>query len=135
MGGLIATQLVNKLAISGTVSYLHVLTEKPKYFPEVYPYDAFNYSASAGFLLLPFEYTSYDQLNVNLYTELLGQQILDKKLFYVDLAPAVQFIFNSNAKLNAGYRFQLNSNMHRMAKKQWLVSFEYVFLNALRKKK
>jgi len=126
---------VNKLAISGTVSYLHVLTEKPKYFPEEYPYDAFNYSASAGFLLLPFEYTSYDQLNVNLYTELLGQQILDKKLFYVDLAPAVQFIFNSNAKLNAGYRFQLNSNMHRMAKKQWLVSFEYVFLNALRRKK
>ena len=135
MGGLIATQLVNKLAISGTVSYLHVLTERPKYFPEVYPYDALNYSASAGFLLLPFEYTSYNQMNVNLYTELLGQQALDKKLFYVDLAPAVQFIFNSNAKLNAGYRFQLNSNMHRMAKKQWLVSFEYVFLNALRRKK
>ncbi len=66
---------------------------------------------------------------------MLGQQILDKKLFFVDLAPAVQFIFNSNAKLNVGYRFQLNGNMHRMAEKQWLVSFEYVFLNALRKKK
>lgn len=115
-GGLVATQLVNKLAISASASYLHVLTERPEYFPEVYPYDAFNYTASAGFLLLPFEYTSYNQLNVNLYTELLGQQILDKRLYYVDLAPAVQFIFNSNAKLNAGYRFQLNSNMHRMAK-------------------
>jgi hypothetical protein len=135
MGGIVATQLINKLAVSATASYLHVTTERPKYFPEVYPYDAFNYTASAGYLLLPFEYTGYNQLNVNLYTELLGQQILDKKLFYVDLAPAIQFIFSSNAKLNAGYRFQLNSNMHRMAEKQWLVSFEYVFLNVLRGKK
>lgn len=134
-GGIVATQLVNKLAVSGSASYLHVLTEKPAYFPDVYPYDAFNYTASAGFLLLPFEYTGYKQINVNLYTELLGQQLLDKKMFYIDLAPAVQFIFNSNAKLNVGYRWQLNSNMHRMSKKQWLIGFEYVFLNALRGKK
>jgi hypothetical protein len=135
LGGIIATQLINKLAVSATASYLHVTTERPKYFPEIYAYDAFTYTASAGYLLLPFQYTGYNQLNVNLYTELLGQQLLDKKMYYVDLAPAVQFIFNSNAKLNMGYRWQLNSNMHRMAKKQWLVSFEYVFLNALRKKK
>ncbi len=135
MGGLVATQLVNKLALSATAAYLHVTTGRPEYFAEAYPYDAFNYTASAGYLLLPFNYTSYNQVNVNLYTELLGQKTLDKNLYFVDLAPAVQFIFNSNAKLNAGYRFQLNSNMHRMAKKQWLVSFEYVFLNALRKKK
>lgn len=134
-GGIIATQLVGKLAVSASASYLHVLTRRPVYFPELYTYDAFNYSASAGFLLLPFKYTSYKQLNVNLYTELLGQQLLDKKMYYVDLAPALQFIFNSNAKLNLGYRFQLNSDMHRMSEKQWLVSFEYVFLNALRKKK
>jgi hypothetical protein len=135
LGGVVATQLINKLALSATASYLHVTTEKPKYFPEVYPYDAFNYTVSAGYLLFPFNYTSYKQLNVNLYTELLGQQILDKKLYYVDFAPAVQFIFNSNAKLNAGYRWQFRSNMHRMAKEQWLVSFEYVFLNALRSRK
>jgi hypothetical protein len=135
MGGLVATQLVNKLAVSATASYLYVTTEKPKYFPEVYPYHAFNYTASAGFLLLPFEYKNYKQLNINLYAELLGQQSLDKKLFYVDLAPAVQFIFHSNAKLNVGHRWQLNSNMHRMAERQWLVSLEYVFLNALRGKK
>lgn len=135
LGGLVATQLINKLAVSATVSYLHVTTERPVYFPEVYPYDAFNYTASAGFLLLPFNYTGYNQLNVNLYTELLGQQLLDKKMYYVDLAPAIQFIFNSNAKLNLGYRFQLNSDMHRMSTKQWLVGFEYVFLNALRGKK
>ena len=135
LGGIIATQLINKLAVSATASYLHVTTERPKYFPEIYAYDAFTYTASAGYLLLPFQYTGYKQLNVNLYAELLGQQLLDKKLYYVDLAPAVQFIFNSNAKLNLGYRWQLNSNMHRMAEKQWLLSFEYVFLNVLRKQR
>lgn len=133
-GGLVATQLVNKLAVSASTGYLYVTSKRPSYFPEIYPYHAFNYTASAGYLVLPFQYTSYNQLNVNLYTELLGQQSLDKKLFYVDLAPAVQFIFQSNAKLNVGHRWQLNSNMHRMAKKQWLVSFEYVWLGAIKRK-
>jgi hypothetical protein len=134
-GGLVATQLWHKLAVSTTLSYLKVTTKKPTFNAAAYPYSAFNYTASAGYLLLPFQYTSYKQTNVNLYAELLGQQTLDRKLYYVDLAPALQFIFNSNAKVNVGYRFQLNSNMQRMSDDSWLVSFEYVFLNALRKKK
>lgn len=132
-GGVVATQLWNKLAVSTTLSYLHVTTPKPKYFPDIYPWNAFNYTASAGYLLLPRSYTNYRQINLNLYVELLGQQTLDKKLHYLDLAPAIQLIFNSNAKLNLGYRFQLNSDMHRMSKESVLVSFEYVFLNALKR--
>jgi len=134
MGGIIITQLWKKLAVSGTGSFAQVTSKKPKYIEEAYPWQALNYSLSAGYLVLPFEYTSYKQTNLNLYVELLGQQTLDRKQHYLDLAPAVQLIFNSNAKLNVGHRFQLNSDMHRMAKKSWLVSFEYVFLNALRKK-
>ena len=76
-------------------------------------YQAMNYSLSAGYLLLPREYTDYKQTNVNIYTELLAQQSLERKAYYVDLAPAVQFIFNSNAKLNIGYRFQLKGDMLR----------------------
>jgi hypothetical protein len=134
-GGLIATQLVNKLAVSVSGSYLYVTTERPENFSEAYPFQALNYTASAGYLLLPRSYVNYKQTNLNIYAELLGQKTLDKNRFYVDLAPAIQLIFNSKAKLNAGYRFQLNSNMHRMAKEQWLVSFEYLFLNAIGKKK
>ncbi len=133
-GGVVITQLWDKLAVSSTLSYLQVLSEKPTIIgggEDPYPYRSFNYSLSAGYLLLPRSYTSYKQTNLNIYTELLGQQTLDKRHFYVDLAPAVQLIFNSNAKLNLGYRFQLNSDMHRMAERSWLVSFEYVFLNAL----
>jgi hypothetical protein len=133
--GVIATQLINKLAFSATAGYVHAL-DKKKY--EGYsnvnlPYNAFNYSLSSGVLLLPKEYKTYNQLNLNFYTELLGQQTLDKKSFYVDLAPSIQFIFNSNSKLNLGYRFQLNGNQVRNMEKYFLISFEHTFFNALKK--
>ena len=133
--GIIATQLVNKLALSGTASILKVTTPKPKIFPDGYPYSSVNYSLSAGYLLLPVEYTDFNQTNLNLYVELLGQRTLEKALYFADVAPAIQLIFNSNTKLNLGYRFQLSSNMHRMAENSWLVSVERTFLNALDKKK
>jgi hypothetical protein len=50
------------------------------------------------------------------------------------MAPALQLIFNSNTKLNFGYRFQLGGTMQRMAKTSWLISIERTFLNALKKK-
>jgi hypothetical protein len=94
-----------------------------------------NYSLSAGYLVFPREYTDYKQLNLNLYAELLAQQSIDRKAHYVDLAPAVQLIFNSNTKLNLGYRFQLGGTMQRMAESNnWLISLERTFLNALKKK-
>lgn len=134
MGGVIFTQLWQKLALSSTVSYAKVTTEKPAFTPDVYPRQALNYSLSAGYLVLPQTYTSYKQTNWNIYTELLGQQTLDRKQYYIDLAPALQLIFNSNAKLNLGYRFQLSGDLRRMAERSWQASFEYVFLNALSKK-
>jgi hypothetical protein len=133
--GIIATQLLNKLAVSTTVSAVQVTTPKHKYFPDYYSYQAFNYSLSAGLLVLPVEYTSYKQTNLNLYAELLGQQSLDKKKYYVDLAPAVQLIFNSTYKLNLGYRFQLKSNMIRMSENSFHVSVEAIFLDALKRKR
>jgi hypothetical protein len=135
--GIIATQLWNKLAVSTTVSHTQVLdksrTNKVLYIP-ARNYQSMNYSLSAGYLVLPKEYTDYKQLNLNIYTELLGQQTLDRRTHYLDLAPALQFIFNSNSKLNIGYRFQVSGNMDRMAKQSWLIAFERTFLNALRKK-
>jgi len=136
--GLIATQLWNKLAISGIISHTQVLDEsrndKTLYVPSRI-YQAMNYSFSAGYLILPFQYTDYKQTNLNVYTEVLAQQSLDRQAYYVDLAPAIQLIFNSNAKLNLGYRFQLNGDMERMTESSWLISFERTFLNALKKKK
>ena len=137
--GLIATQLWGKFALSGTASHTQVLDKERNDKSVVYVpsriYQTMNYSLSAGYLVLPFQYTDYKQTNLNIYTEVLAQQSLDRKAYYVDMAPAIQFIFNSNAKLNLGYRFQLNGDMHRMARNSWLIAFERTFLNALRKKK
>ena len=136
--GLIATQLWNKLAVSATVSHLQSLdgsrNDKIAYAPSRI-YQAMNYSLSAGYLLLPFEYNDYRQTNLNLYAELLAQQSLDRRAYYIDLAPAVQLIFNSTTKLNLGYRFQLGGDMERMTGSSWLIGIERAFLNALKKKK
>jgi hypothetical protein len=136
--GIIATQLWHRFALSGTVSHTQVLDEsrnsKVIYVPER-NYQSVNYVLSGGYLLFPKKYTDYRQLNVNLYLELLAQQTLERKTHFIDMAPALQFIFNSNAKLNIGYRFQVDGSMNRMANKSWLVSFERTFLNALKKKK
>lgn len=135
MGGIIVTQLWHKLALSSTLGYTKVTTAKPSQKPEDYPRQALNYSLSAGYLVLPTSYLNYKQTNLNLYAELLGQQTPDRQQHYIDLAPAAQLIFNSNTKLNIGYRFQLSGNMHRMAEKGWQLSLEYIFLNALKKKR
>ncbi len=138
--GIIATQLWNKLAVSASVSHVQLLDssrfdKRIVYVPSRL-YQGMNYTLSAGYLVLPVQYKSYKQTNLNLYAELLAQQSLDRKAYYVDLAPAAQLIFNSAAKLNVGYRFQLGSSgMIRMSNNSWLASFDYLFLNAWKKKK
>lgn len=135
--GLIATQLWNKLALSATVTHTQVLDKsrnnKVIYVPERL-YQAMNYNLSAGYLLLPREYKDYRQTNLTLYTEFFAEQSLDKDRYCIDMAPAVQLLFNSNTKLNLGHRFQLDGNMTRMSKSSWLISVERTFLGAFRKK-
>jgi hypothetical protein len=134
-GGIILTQLLHKLAISSTLSYLHSLQERVKHLGlHDYNYNAFNYSISAGYLLFPRKYNNYNQTNFNLYLELLGSRALDKGTGFVDLAPAIQFIFSSNTKLNLGYRFQISGDMDRMARNSFMVSVERTFLNAFKHK-
>lgn len=128
--GVVATQLIHKLAISSTISHTQVLT--PSRFDksivtEQPPYQAMNYYLSAGYLLFPRKYENYEQTNLNLYAELITQQTLDKKKYFIDFAPGIQFIFNSNSKLNLGYRVQLKGNMTRMANNSVLLSFERTF--------
>jgi len=136
--GLIATELLNKLALSLSVSHTQLL-DSSRYNHIVYVptrnYKAMNYSLSGGYLLFPKEYTDYRQINVNLYLELLTQQALDLHTYYFDFAPAVQFIFSSNTKLNFSYRFQWSGNMQRMSKDSWVISFERSFLNVFSKRK
>lgn len=134
--GLIATQLWNKLAISGTGSIIEVLDEARDNKPQEYAFQSLNYSLSAGYLVFPRNYTDYNQTNLNIYAELLGGRNLDWEYekYYIDLAPSLQLIFKSTSKLNLGYRFQLKSDIYRNMKNSWMISYEYIFLNALKKK-
>lgn len=137
--GIIATQLWNKLAISATISETEVFDRKRgvETLPQQYAFQALNYSLSAGYLVLPVVYKDYDQTNLNVYAELLGGRNLDWKYekYFLDLATSIQLIFKSTSKLNLGYRFELNSDVYRNMKRSWMISYEYIFLNALKRKK
>jgi hypothetical protein len=137
-GGVILTQLINKLAISSTLALTEVTNGErwKKYLgPRNFGYRSFNYAVSAGYLFFPKQYTSYNQTNFNVYLELIGSRGIDRKYYFVDLAPAVQFILNSNTKINLGYRFQAKGNAYRMSNAAPSISFsvERTFFNTFRK--
>ena len=132
--GLIGTQLLNKLAISGTASFMRVFDEKFKTMGGMHDQDAFMYSLSAGYLLFPRSYADYDQVNLNLYVELLGMKGLGPGTHYLDVAPAIQLIFNSATKLNAGARFEAAGNATRISRNNYFLSLESTFLNVWKKR-
>ncbi len=132
--GIVATQLVHKLAVSGTVAYTNRWEniDVPK-VPGISRHAA-NYSLSAGYLLLPRVYKDYKQPNFNVYVDILGANALDGKGYYLDVVPGIQFIFNSISRLDLAYRVQAAGSMERFNTSSWLLRYEYNFLNALMKK-
>lgn len=132
--GIVATQLFHKLAISGTGAIIQRMDNvgKDQNFNDFFTRQAFSYSLSAGYLLLPVKYKSYDQTNLNLYVEFLGGEGLDRNGGFIDIAPAIQLIFKSTAKLNLGYRKQLNGSVARWNTEGWQLSFEYSLFNVLK---
>lgn len=128
--GVIFTQLIHKLAISGSASYLRAFDNRGGYvLPFGQAKDAVAYSLSAGYLLFPKTYKDYDQVNVNLYVELLGKSNPGYGQSYLDAAPAVQFIFNSVFRVDAGYRTPLYIDMTRNSKNMFLLRLEYNLFN------
>ena len=131
--GLIVTQLLHKVALNGSLSYERALDNKPRYkFPTVESNSAVNYTLSAGKLMLPKVYKDYKQTNVNLMLELLGQRLNDNGKSYLDIAPSVQFIINSQARVDIAYRQQLYSTMKRTAPNGIVLKFEYTFFNVFK---
>lgn len=86
--------------------------------------DAFKYNLSFGYLLYPNKYKSYKEININAYVEFLGKSFGDAKInqngnevipetelllagHYVEVHPALQFIFNSNLRVDLSVGFPL----------------------------
>jgi hypothetical protein len=131
--GIVSTGLLHKTALSANVSYLHAMdNSRDNKLPSGQSKSAINYSFSFGQLLLPKEYTDYKQTNMNLMIEMLGQTLGSNGKSYLDVAPSLQFIFNSQARIDIGYRQQLYSSMYRTAPNGFLIRFEYLFFNAFK---
>jgi len=128
--GVVFTQLLHKLAISGSASYLRAFNNRGGYdLPASQARNAAAYTLSAGYLLFPKNYRDYQQTNVNLYVELLGKTNPGHSQSYLDAAPAVQFIFNSVCRLDLSYRTPIYNNMVRNTKNMYLIRLEYNFFN------
>lgn len=130
-GGIIATQLLHKLALSTTLGYSRYMNNVKDNIPEGFPKNSVNYSLSAGYLVLPVRYKNFNQTNLNLYVELLGKTNTDAagRGSYLDIAPAVQFIFNSTTRLDLSYRTQLTGDMARNSFNSFLVRIEHNIFN------
>ncbi|QXV66134.1 hypothetical protein INP83_03300 [Mucilaginibacter sp. 21P] len=126
-GGLVFTQLLHKFALSASGSYIHGLNSANPYGNITGAREAIGYTLSAGYLLLPKKYENYNQVNVNLYAELLGKSNPGYGQSYLDVAPAIQFIFNSVCRLDLSYRTPLYNNMLRNSANMYLLRFEYNF--------
>ncbi|MGO4293843.1 hypothetical protein [Chitinophaga sp. RAB17] len=130
-GGIIATQLLHKLALSTTLGYSRYMNNVKDNIPESFSKNSVNYSLSAGYLVLPVKYKSFQQTNLNLYVELLGKTNTDLigRGSYLDIAPAIQFIFNSTTRLDLSYRSQLAGDMPRNTFNSFLIRFEHNIFN------
>lgn len=129
-GGIIATQLLHKVAISLTGGYLRAMDNINYSFPQNQARDELNYSLSAGALFLPFEYKNYSQPNLNIFIEFLGKANPATKESYLDIAPALQLIVNSIMRFDLIYERQLYGNMVRLDNQIISLRFEYSILNA-----
>jgi len=128
--GIVATKLIKKVAISSSVSFEKALDNKPNYpFPSTQGDHATNYSLSFGKLMYPKKYTNFKQTNINLMVEFIGQTINENGKSYLDAVPAIQFIIQSQARIDIAYRHELYSSMLRSAPNGIYLNLEYTFFN------
>ncbi|MGP8214672.1 MAG: hypothetical protein ACLQQ4_03830 [Bacteroidia bacterium] len=140
--GLIATYLEHKFAVSLNAGYIMPYKYQQYDSNIVINYaNAINYSLSFGYLLLPRTYSSYKQVNVNIYMEFMGESYgaasITKKgeaVFsadvpslskgsYLEARPGLQFIFGSNTRLSFSPAFPL---INRSYAKTYPVYYVYL---------
>ena len=130
--GIIATYLKHRFAISltagGIFPHEYVQADSNIY---LHYGNALTYSLSMGYLLFPLHYKNYNQTNVNLYMEFVGEsyqamQSITKegetvswynvpslnKGHYIEARPAIQFIFLSNTRVDLSMAYLLNGHSY-----------------------
>ena len=133
--GIVATQLLHKLAISFTGGYIHGFDNLKNSLAPAQSNYTVNYSLSFGYLLFPFKYKNYDQPNLNIYAEFLGKYNPETGEQFIDFAPGIQLIFKSRMRLDFAYRRQISGNMLRINNQEFILKFEYNIFNAYKSRK
>lgn len=130
--GLVATKLLRKIALSSSVSFVKATNNgsNNKFIYGLNKGKAINYSFSLGKLMLPKEYKDYSQTNLNLMVETLSQFNTVSGKYYIDIAPTVQFIFNSQSRIDLSYWKQVSSNLVRTAPNGFFVRLEHNLFNS-----
>ncbi len=127
--GTVATKLINKTALSTSISYERALNNQENGFPQDLSNSAINYTFSIGQLMYPKKYTNFKQTNINAMLEFLGQRLNQNGKSYLDVVPSIQFIINSQARIDLAYRRQVYSDMDRISANSILLKLEYTFFN------
>lgn len=131
--GIVATQLIKKVAISASVSFEKAFDNNPDYkFPVAQNDNATNYTLSFGRLMYPKKYTNFKQTNINTMVEFVGQTLNENGKSYLDIVPSIQFIINSQARIDFAYRHELYSSMLRSAPNGFYLNLEYNFFNIIK---
>jgi hypothetical protein len=104
--GIIQTKLVEKLAINGVLSFEQKISDN---FNNEKNNSALNFSLSFGRLIYPKKYTNFKETNINLMFEVIGQKPLRKSEFNLNFTPIIQFIFNSQSRIDIAYQREINS--------------------------
>ena len=128
--GIVATQLINKVAISASSSIEKATNNSETYkFPASQSNSATNYTLSFGRLMYPNKYKSYRQTNINFMMEFMGQTLNQNGKSFLDIVPSLQFIINSQARIDVAYVKEIYSNMLRTAPNGLYLKLEYSFFN------
>ncbi|MBS1519020.1 MAG: hypothetical protein JSS91_13110 [Bacteroidetes bacterium] len=112
---LIGTYLVNKFAATVEMGYNVNVAKKDFKFGNYY-----NWNLALGLLVLPREYKSYNDVNINVYSEskayyfeknkFLGSAIVNSGGFRLDTYLGVQAIFLSSIMAELSYKIPVHSN-------------------------
>ena len=79
--------------------------------------------------MYPNKYKSYKQTNINLMMEFMGQTLNQNGKSFLDVVPSLQFIINSQARIDVEYVKEIYSNMLRTAPNGLYLKLEYSFFN------
>jgi hypothetical protein len=137
--GLVFTQLLHKLGLSGSVSYVKSLDN----FAETLPgheqfhdnaHKSIMYTVSSGYRVFPKTYKDYHQANINIYLEFMGDTHPESGRNTLDAIPAIQFIFNSKFRVDLSKHMQIKSSMERRFRDMYMMRLEYNFFNVFKKR-